>query len=80
MPVFESDMRDYTQFDAQLLSLIGRGIGGPFQLAEQLADLAVAEPALAGSKAAFKRLVDTRLLALRRLGNICYLRSGWSLK
>lgn len=74
------DTSDHTDFDARLLRLIGSGIGGPVQLAEQLANLGASGPAPAGHKAVGKRQVDRRLLALRRLGIICYLRSGWSLK
>ena len=77
MPL-HTQMLDFTEMDSRLLALIGSSLGGRVQLAEKLAPQAT-EPALKGSKAAGQRLVDRRLLALRRSGKIIYLRSGWTL-
>ncbi|CAN5328386.1 hypothetical protein [Polaromonas naphthalenivorans] len=71
-------MHDYTEFDAQLIVLIGGGISGLPQLTQQLQTLAA--QFCKGSRIHSPgRAVDRRLQALRRAKKIIYLRTGWTL-
>lgn len=71
-------MQDYTNFDSQLLLLIGNGVSTFTQLTGRLEPLAI--PFCKDSKNKSPgRVVDRRLQALRRAKKITYLRTGWAL-